>query len=112
VINVIRDRGNIKWTAMMLPEHVELLREWKKEDAYQTQPELDEQRLEEMNELICEAMEFHDHLKFTYHHNRQLNYLTGHIHYIDEVNGELRIVDEQETIHRIKVSKIVDLGRA
>ncbi len=29
---MIRDRGNIKWTAMMLPEHVKLLREWQEQD--------------------------------------------------------------------------------
>jgi hypothetical protein len=106
---MIRDRGNIKWTAMMLPEHVELLREWQKEDAYKSRPELDEQRLEEMNEIIHEAMEFHECLSFTYYANRELHQITGHIHYVDDVNGELRIIDQQENVHLVKFNKITDV---
>lgn len=39
---MIRDRGNIKWTAMMLPEHVTKLRDWMVKDHYVERPELDE----------------------------------------------------------------------
>jgi hypothetical protein len=42
----IKDRGRIKWTAMMLPEHVEMLREWQQEDWYNRKPNLDEFDLE------------------------------------------------------------------
>ena len=44
-----KDRGVIKWTAMMLPEHVKLLREWQEEDSLVMQPELDEAQLEQIN---------------------------------------------------------------
>ena len=30
-----RDRGTIKWTAMMLPKHVKLLSEWQAEDDFE-----------------------------------------------------------------------------
>ena len=48
----IKDRGRIKWTAMMLPEHVEMLREWQQEDRYNSKPELDEFDLEAIFEEI------------------------------------------------------------
>ncbi|MGK7376675.1 YolD-like family protein [Planococcus sp. 1R117A] len=48
----IKDRGSIKWTAMMLPEHVQMLREWQKEDRYNTKPDLDEFDLEAIYEEI------------------------------------------------------------
>jgi len=35
---MIRDRGNIKWTAMMLSEHVTELRRWQDEDHYEERP--------------------------------------------------------------------------
>jgi len=38
---MIRDRGNIKWTAMMLSEHVAELR-WQNEDHYEERPQLDD----------------------------------------------------------------------
>lgn len=106
---MIKDRGNIKWTAMMLPEHVELLREWKKEDEYKIRPEIDEQRLEEMNEIIHDSMEFHECLLFTYHEHRDLHEITGYVHYVDGTNGELRIMDQQENIHRLKLKQLTDV---
>lgn len=48
----IKDRGRIKWTAMMLPEHVQMLREWQQEDRYNVKPCLDEFDLEAIFEEI------------------------------------------------------------
>ena len=50
---MIRDRGNIKWTAMMLPEHVKELRKWMDQDNYTERPELNEWDLQ----LIQEELE-------------------------------------------------------
>ena len=52
-----RDRGNIKWNALMLPEHVKLLREWQAEDKKIAKPQLSEWQLEEMNEQLQLAYE-------------------------------------------------------
>ncbi|MFG6494358.1 YolD-like family protein [Fictibacillus sp. UD] len=62
----IRDRGNIKWTSLMLPEHVKELRKYIHEEYYDIpEPNVDEQQMDNMNELILEAMEFHFPLRFT-----------------------------------------------
>ena len=39
---MIRDRGNIKWTAMKLSEHVAELQRWQNEDNYEKRPQLDD----------------------------------------------------------------------
>lgn len=49
----IKDRGRIKWTAMMLPEHTERLRDWYDRDDLNSQPELNE---DDMN-LLQEELE-------------------------------------------------------
>jgi len=55
----ICDRGSIKWTSLMLPEHVKELRKYLNEEYYNIpEPTIDEQQLEEMNELVMVAMEF------------------------------------------------------
>ncbi|MGM7721289.1 YolD-like family protein [Metabacillus sp. Hm71] len=92
---MIRDRGNIKWTSMMLPEHVKLLRDWSEADTYQEKPELDEQQLEQFNEIICLAMEEHMELIFTYYQDRFHQKCSGYVHYIDPIAHTLQIVDEQ-----------------
>lgn len=99
---MIRDRGNIKWTSMMLPEHVKLLRDWSEEDAYQEKPELDEQQLEQFNETICFAMEENTELIFTYYKDHFFHTCSGYVHYIDPIQHTLRIVDE-ETGNRLQL---------
>lgn len=61
-----RDRGTIKWTAMMLPEHVKLLREWQAEDNYVSEPNLDEYDFEELPHQIQTAVQTHSLISIHY----------------------------------------------
>ena len=54
-----KDRGTIKWTAMMLPEHVKLLREWQQEDRFVEKPQLDEAQMEQLNINLQRAYSEH-----------------------------------------------------
>lgn len=45
---MLRDRGRIKWTAMMLPEHVKMLRVWQQEEGRVKAVEVDEQQIRRM----------------------------------------------------------------
>jgi YolD-like protein len=106
---MIRDRGRIKWTSMMLPEHVKLLRDWVKEDTYETKREVDEQHLELMNETLSEAIEFDQFVTITHYHHRNYEIVIGKIHYWDELAQKLRVVDKFEEVHRIPIGDIVDV---
>ncbi|MFC4324080.1 YolD-like family protein [Litchfieldia salsa] len=106
---MIRDRGAIKWTSMMLPEHVKLLRDWAKEDLDQQKPDLDEQQLEAMNSLLFEAMEAGKQLVITYYENRRHKLLIGKMHHYDEFNQKLHLVDKFGEPHYIGASQLVDL---
>lgn len=106
---MIRDRGKMKWTSMMLPEHVKLLRDWAKEDAYEKRKEMDEQYLEVMNNTISEAMEFGQSMMITHYHNRKYELVIGHIHYWDHLNEKLHVVDGFGEVHRISLSAIADI---
>lgn len=61
-----RDRGTIKWTAMMLPEHVKLLREWNNEDNIVPEPNLDEYDFEELAHQIQTAVQSHSIVRLHY----------------------------------------------
>lgn len=55
----IRDRGRIKWTSLMLPEHVKTLRNlWNDEYERVPKPILDEMELEEIDKKISYSLEF------------------------------------------------------
>lgn len=57
VILMARDRGTMKWSSLMLPEHVELLKEMWQEDHKVTKPALDSQQIEILNAQVLEAFE-------------------------------------------------------
>ncbi|MDO6655241.1 YolD-like family protein [Anaerobacillus sp. 1_MG-2023] len=104
---MIRDRGNIKWTSMMLPEHVKELRDWKTEEKRSGKPVLDEQKMAEMNETICEAMAVHNSLCFQYFSGGETKTLFGYVHYVDPLTKELRIIDHNEKRTTIKLLDLV-----
>jgi c-di-AMP phosphodiesterase-like protein len=106
---MIRDRGRIKWTSMMLPEHVKLLRDWAHEDTFEQEKEMDEQKLEEMNSLLASALAEQKPIMITHYRNRKYELIIGYIHYWDEFTHKLHIIDHFEEIHRICVEHITDV---
>ncbi|RHW41162.1 YolD-like family protein [Neobacillus notoginsengisoli] len=109
---MIRDRGRIKWTSMMLPEHVKMLRDWVKEDSYEQKKELDEQQLEMMNETLMEAMEFNQAVAITYYRGRNYERCTGNVHYWDELAHKLHMIDSSGNAHLIPINTIADIRLA
>lgn len=61
-----RDRGMQKWTAMMLPEHIQLLRDWQGEDTIDKSPEVDEWLLQEYADQVKRAWELSERVCIRY----------------------------------------------
>lgn len=108
---MIRDRGRIKWTAMMLPEHVKLLRDWVKEDSYEQKKELDEQELERINDIAAEAMELNENVMITHFYQQNYEIVAGKIHYWDGLAQTFHVVDKFDAVHRIPLQNIADIRR-
>ncbi|MDE5054916.1 YolD-like family protein [Niallia taxi] len=108
---MIRDRGNIKWTAIMLPEHVAAVKQELINLEKVSEPILDENRLEEIEMLIHEAMEFNLLLDFKLFKKGFIESIIGHTHFIDYIKKEFRIKDKNELIHKIPFQKIVDVQK-
>ncbi|KSU83430.1 YolD-like protein [Fictibacillus enclensis] len=106
---MLKDRGGIKWTSLMLPEHVKALREFDWDITKIERPVLDEQQLEEINETICAAMEFNKAVKIAYYKSGRIETTNGHIHYLDVHNKQVRLVNKGGTISRIKFEDITEL---
>jgi len=106
---LLRDRGNIKWVSMMLPEHVKLLRDWEKEDEFQKMPELDEQQFEEMNKVICESMALGSPISMLFFDNKQYKTIIGNIHYVDEQNQKIRVVSREGKAFQISFNSIINV---
>lgn len=106
---MIRDRGRIKWTSMMLPEHVKMLRDWAHEDTYEERRDLDEQQLEEMNMAIGEAMETGSSVTITYYEKHRHRLLIGTIHHYNEFEQKLHVADKFNEAHYVRLADIVDV---
>lgn len=106
---MIRDRGRIKWTAMMLPEHVNMLREWAKEDKWEQTKILDEQALEKLDEILTEAYHKKKRVKIEYEMNHCYETLDGFVHHCDQNVKEIFLKDEQGEMHSLMLEKIINI---
>jgi hypothetical protein len=104
----IRDRGNKKWTSFWMPEHVSMLKGIARDYEKVERPILDEHAIEEIEETIGLAMEYNDQLEFTTWHNGFFSTVVGRVHYVDTLNKNLRIIDEEGSV---VVIKFRDLAR-
>ncbi|WP_418302875.1 YolD-like family protein [Lysinibacillus fusiformis] len=61
----MKDRGAMKWTSMMLPEHLLLLKKWKQEVLTEPPRERAEWELEELQQTITRALLQHNYMMLT-----------------------------------------------
>lgn len=108
---MIRDRGSIKWTAMMLPEHVHSIKNALKEDKKIEQPILDEDKIQEMELLILEGMEYNWTLHYDVFRNGAIKKIEGRTVYIDHLKHEIRVQDTENTIHYLPFHTLVHIQK-
>ncbi|MFD2924128.1 YolD-like family protein [Halobacillus naozhouensis] len=105
-----RDRGTIKWTSLMLPEHVELIKEVWQEDEGVPKKVVDEQQAEENEAVIQHAI--HDELLvgITYYNGFNYSYRKARILHIDPHRKRLSCrstSNEQLTIEFEQIYEVV-----
>jgi hypothetical protein len=104
----IRDRGKVKWLgALFAPEHRTMLRELARDELRQARPLLDEYEIEELENRICEAMEFTYPVIISKWEDGFTCEERGHVHYLDPIRKEVRIVSEDGAVIRINFADIV-----
>ena len=89
---MIKDRGNIKWQGMMLTEHTNMLKDWKKANDLVQRPDLVEWELTLLAEEIERAFKSKASVKLTYWKDGKLLDNYGKI--ITIINKEKSIVLE------------------
>ena len=105
---MLRDRGTIKWTSLMLPEHVELLKEMWQEETKLQKPEMDAQELEMMNRKLKRADHYKDTVQLSVYHNGEIVTITGKIKQID-LNSKIIRLENGHTDRTISFSNIIEV---
>ncbi|KIN36565.1 MULTISPECIES: YolD-like family protein [Bacillus subtilis group] len=104
---MLRDRGTIKWTSMMLPEHLTQLKQDLIDVSKIEKPSLDDQQIEEMDLLVSEALEFNKELKFKLFNNGFVENVTGRVHYINFEQQKLHVKDQNDNTIYINMNNII-----
>ena len=106
---MIRDRGTIKWTSMMLPEHVKMLREWKVEQTYENKRLVDEQLLDEMNFQLHQAIHEDRTVAITYYKNHHHFQVNGKISKINLLENRIAVKENAEEYMELSLANVVDV---
>ncbi|MEK3886794.1 YolD-like family protein [Bacillus sp. FSL K6-3431] len=109
---MIRDRGTKKWTAMMLPEHVAMIKAMNNDYYKMNKPILDEYQLSEIDEKINTAVEFRLPVKFELWNDGYTEELEGIINKVDDINKHVRIVDLKGDLINIDYESIIEIDFA
>ncbi|WP_096188521.1 YolD-like family protein [Evansella halocellulosilytica] len=104
-----RDRGVIKWTSMMLPEHVQRLKELKEQHERKEKPELDVQVFEEWSRVLGTAYYEKHPLQLTLFHDGIESSIEGEVVRIDQTARNL-VMNTKDGKKEVSFSDIIDLS--
>lgn len=104
----IKDRGNIKWTSLMLVEHRKKLEELKESENDKIRIELDEQIYELFDYKIKSAIKEKIKVKITYYNNKDYKNITTYIKKFNKQRNSLKIAEGR--ISEILLKDIIDIN--
>ncbi|SDN16100.1 YolD-like protein [Psychrobacillus sp. OK028] len=107
-LSKLQDRGNKKWVAMMLPEHVALLREYSKEIKREPRPDLNEWDYDAINHTLDEAIKSKADTKVKLWRDGTFIYKRG---IVESVDLRRRVIELEDpfSLLQLKLDEIVDV---
>lgn len=97
---MLRDRGNIKWTAMMLPEHVQQLKKWQQETKQIAKPAFDEWTLQALEEELLQAYYCKKEVVLEVWHQQTSMEYRGMITILNHEEKKVRLYNTKQNIER------------
>lgn len=107
-LSKLQDRGSKKWVAMMLPEHVKMLREYSEEIKKEPRPDLNEFDYEAIQEQIAIAMKRNVEIKIKRWKEGEFIYNRGTIQWIDLRKRTIELEDPFRSFE-LYIDEIVDV---
>lgn len=94
----VNERGTKKWTSLMLPEHVKMLKDMWQEDDLKEKPIIDEQLQVEFGVKLRLASKDDLTVEITYYANQNYHIEKGKLIFLDPISRQLRFVSNNEYI--------------
>ncbi|MFD2628770.1 YolD-like family protein [Oceanobacillus kapialis] len=90
----VNDRGTIKWTSMMMPEHIEILKQLNEQQDWKEKPIISDYQKEEMNLALQLALKDDLTIELEYFKNHDYHKIKGKLLGVDVLNQFVKIEDE------------------
>lgn len=110
IFKMAYDRGTIKWTSLMLPEHVELLKQMWREDKKETKPILDPQEIELINQQVMESYEHQLLIQLTFFEDNQTQSVTCKIIKLNQETRKVSIETEDHKRTELPFSSLLSIS--
>ncbi|QFF98802.1 YolD-like family protein [Psychrobacillus glaciei] len=107
-LSKLRDRGSKKWVAMMLPEHLKLVREYIADQKKSPRPELDEWDIDIIQENIQISMQRNVEVEIKTWKDGAFTYSVGKLTWVDLKNRVIEVEDVFKSFV-IRLDEIVDV---
>ncbi|MED3550158.1 YolD-like family protein [Cytobacillus praedii] len=109
-VNKLSKGHNLRWESsrMMLPEHVEQFIQYRNSSGKISKPALDEQRLEEINDILRIAIEDYTLVYLDVYNEGAIKTIMCYVNKIDQYLRELRISIENR-FEKVKLENVVDI---
>lgn len=91
----IKDRGQMKWVALMLPEHRLGLERLKREEEEIERPLLDEQQLERLDYILAESLREKKRIQILVYEEKKMVSIEGILRDYSPVKREIRLEGER-----------------
>ena len=107
----IKDRGNIKWTSLMLVEHRKKLENLKNNENNKKKPQLSEDELKRLNYIFQKAISENLIVEIKYYYQKNFHHCKGKIIKIKSFPAKI-ILNNDENENKIEILKndIVDIN--
>jgi hypothetical protein len=108
VMDRLHDRGNIKWSTMMLPEHRQLLIHLKEAQQDVMMKDLTEDKLKEIDQVIRQSLAQGEEIILTYYYRKRYHRITGFVEGYDPLQRQIIIKGRANEQKKIDCSRIID----
>ena len=111
-VNKLSKGYNLRWESsrMMLPEHVEQFIQYRKDSGKITKPILDEQKIEEINDILRIAIEDYTPVYLDVFKEGSIKTFKCYVNKVDQMLRELKVTIE-DSIEKVKIENVVDNPR-
>lgn len=105
----IHERGTMKWTSLMMPEHIAMLQKSMAKQYDVPQPVLSEDQRNDIERTLQEASEYKSQVTVTYWGNNRMHTLVGVIERINPNMRRIELRDKEGDLNFVGFSFITDI---